>query len=114
MMAGGMKAEHDFGAGRLFDAEALRANGHAAVAAHFEESAHAPHISPPRTARGGAQHGTFFLLGVVPGILGSLAQLAMNFLGISMVAQRLNVRISFGDFQDFLAGEISRQAALPE
>ena len=58
VMAGGMEAEDDFGAGWLFEAEAFGANGDAAIVADFDLGADAPDIRPPRTDRRGAQHGT--------------------------------------------------------
>ena len=39
--------------GWFFDAQALRADGHAAIAADLDGGAHAPHIVPPRAAGAG-------------------------------------------------------------
>ena len=46
VMAGGMAAEHDFGAGRLFDAEAVRADG-VVVGVFHRRGGYAP-TAPPR------------------------------------------------------------------
>ena len=45
-MAGGMEAQNDLGARRTFDAEALGADGHAAIRADLERRADAPNIGP--------------------------------------------------------------------
>lgn len=43
-----MEAKHDEAGRRFFNAEALRADRHAAVGADFKERADAPHVIPPR------------------------------------------------------------------
>src|SRR5258706_5391898 len=113
-MAGGMQAEDHFCSRRFFNAQALGANGHAAIAADFERGAHAPDISPPRTAWGRAQSGAVSIFRPVPGLSQCLAQLTMDLMAVVMEAQRVNVAVGFGQFGNFLAREISGQAALPE
>jgi hypothetical protein len=51
----------------------LRANGYAAIAADFDEGAHAPDIIPPRATWGWPPDGAFFFSGLVPGPLRGLA-----------------------------------------
>ncbi len=114
VVAGGMEAENDFVSGRFFDAQTLGADGHASVAADFDWGAHTPDIRPPGTAGCRAQNGSLFFFGVVPGAERGLAQFAMDFVGVVMVAQRVDVAIGFGQFGNFFTGEIRRQAALPE
>ena len=88
VMAGGMVAEDDFGAGWLFEAEAFGANGDAAIVADFDWGADAPDLRPPRTDRRGAQHGTLGFQCRRPRRLRRLAQLPMHFLGIVVVVPR--------------------------
>ena len=60
VVAGGMAAEADFGAGWCFDPQALGADGDAAIVADAERGADAPDIRPPRAGRHWPQDGTFF------------------------------------------------------
>ena len=53
-MAGGMEAENHLGARRMFEAQALSADGNAAIRADLESGADTPNIRPPRAARGWA------------------------------------------------------------
>ena len=113
MVAGGMEAKDHLGLGWFFDAQSLRADGHATVAADLDGRAHAPHIIPPRATGCGAQHGTLFLPGLVPGPLGGLAQFAMHFPGVAMRPQGVDVWVGDFDFGDFFTGKIGGQAPLP-
>lgn len=113
-MAGGMETKDDCGAGRFFDPQTLGADGDASVVTDFEERAHAPEIIPPGTARGRAQDRAFFFFGVVPGAERGLAQFAMDFMGVVVGAQSIDVLVGFVDLRDFFTGKIRREAALPE
>ena len=113
MMAYGVEAKHDFGFVRFFDAQALCADGHAAIAADFDDGSDAPHIIPPRATRCGTQDGAFFLAGLIPGSLRGLAQFAMDFLRVAMRPQGVNVWIGDGDFGDLFAGAVGGEPALP-
>ena len=113
MMAGGVEAKHHLGFGRFFDSQALRADGNAPVAADLDERAHAPDVIPPRAAGRGPQDGAFFFLGLCPGPLRGLAQFAMDFLGVAMRTQGVDLRIGHLDFGDLFAGEVGGQTALP-
>ena len=44
MVAGGMEAKDHLGLGWFFNAQALRADGHAAIGTDVQGGAHAPHI----------------------------------------------------------------------
>ena len=112
-MAGGMEAEHDFGAGRSFQTQALGTDGDASVGADFDEGAEAPDIGPPGARWHWAHHRTVFLPGLVPGPLRGLAQFPMDFAGIVMGPQLVDVGIGDVDFLDFFAGEIGWEPALP-
>lgn len=114
VVAGGMEAEDDFVSRRFFDAQTLAANGDAAISADFERGAHAPDVRPPGTAGRGAQNGSFFFFGEVPGARRGLAQFAMDFVPVAMLAQGVDVLVGFRQFGDFFAGEIGGQTALPE
>ena len=83
-MAGGMKAQNDFCAWGMFDAQTLSADGDATVRTHFERRADTPNVRPPRAARGWAQDGPFLFPGEIPGLLRGLVQLAMGFVDIAM------------------------------
>ena len=100
-MACGMEAEHDFGAGRLFQAQALGADGYAAIAADLEGGAHAPDIRPPGARWHWAHHRTVFLPGLVPGPVRGLAQFAMDFAGVVVGPQLVDVGIGDVDFRIF-------------
>ena len=54
MMARGMEAQNDFGPGGMLDAEALDADGNAAVGADSNRGASAPNVRPPRASWGWA------------------------------------------------------------
>ena len=114
VMSGGMETKQDLAARRSFHAQALRADGHTAIAADFDEGAHAPHIIPPRATRRWPHDGTLLFPGLIPSPLRSLAQFAMDFVGVAMDSQLVDVRIGDGDFGDLFAGEVGRQTPLPE
>ena len=114
MVAGRMETEDDFGAGRFFQAHALRADGYAAIGAGFEDGAEAPNKGPPRATRGLAQDGALGPASAVPSLLRGHAQFAMGFLGVVMEPQLVDVRVGSFDLRDVFAGKIRREAALPE
>ena len=113
MVAGGMAAKDHLGFGWFFNAQSLRADGHATIAADLDGRAHAPHLIPPRAAGRGAEHGTLFLLGLVPGAGRGLAQFAMDFAGVAMGPQGVDGWVGDIDFGDFFTGKAGRQAPLP-
>jgi len=112
-MAGGMAAQHDFGAGRSFQTQALGPDGNPAIGADLDGGAQAPHIGPPRAGGDRSQRRTVFLAGLVPGPLRGLAQFPVEFVGIVVCAQLVDMRIGDGEFADVFAGEISGEPALP-
>jgi len=67
VMAARVEAKQHFGLWRFFDAEALRADRHAAIAAHLDDRAHAPDIIPPRAAGRWPQDRAFFFASLLPG-----------------------------------------------
>jgi len=112
-MAGGMETQDYSGVGRDLEAEAFGANLDAAIGSHAERGAEAPNIRPPWAARSRAQDGAFFLLGPIPSLLRGPAQFAMDFVGVVMEAQSLDLGIGRFDFGDFFTGKIRREPALP-
>jgi len=102
----GMEAQHYPGARGTFEPEALGADGNAAIGADLERSADTPNIRPPRAARGGAQDGALFLLGEFPGLLRGHAQFAMDFVGVVMESQSIDVWVGGFDVGNVLTGEI--------
>ena len=113
VMAVGMEAKDHLGLGWFFEAEALGADRHAPIAADLDHGAHAPHIVPPRATGCGPQDGAFFFAGLIPGPLRRLTQFAMDFRGIAMRPQGVDLRIGRGDLGNLFAGEVGGQAALP-
>jgi len=113
-MARWVKAKQHFGSRRCLDAKPLGADGDTSVGADLEEGAQAPDIVPPGAVRCGTQCGAFFLLGLIPGPLGCLAQFSMDFPCIVVLAQVIDVLVGGFDFGDLFAGEVGRQASLPE
>ena len=109
-----MEAQNDLGPRRMFDSEALGADGNTSVGTHFERCADAPNIGPPRAAWGWAQDGSFFFPGQVPSFLRGSIQFAMDFVDVVMEAQGVDVGVGGFEFGDLLAGEIGGQPALPE
>ena len=109
-----VEAKHHLAARRSFHSQPLRANGHAAIGADVKGGAPAAHIMPPGAARWRTQCGALFLAGLIPGALRSLSQFTMDFLGVGMSPQGINVRIGHLDSGNFFAGETGRQPALPE
>ena len=114
VMAGGMEAQNYFCPPGMLDAEALWADGDTAIGTNFDGGANAPNIRPPRTSGGWAQDGSLLFLGAVPGLLWSHAQFAMDFVGVAMEPQSIDVRVGFLNLVDMFAGEKGREPALPE
>ena len=114
MVTGRMATEDDFGAGGFFEAQALRTDGDPAIGADFYGGAEAPNKGPPRAAGGWAQDRALGPAGAVPGLLRGHAQFAMGFGGVVMQPQLVDVGVGFLDLRDVFAGEIGREAALPE
>lgn len=113
-MACGVMTEDESGFGGGLDAEALGADGDAAIVGDLDDGAFAPDKGPPRTARDGAQDGAFFLFGGVPGLLGFPLEFALEFVLVAMVAQVGDVRIGLREIGDVFAGEKGGEAILPE
>jgi len=109
-----MEAQNHFGSSRMFDAEPLRADRNAAIRTNFDGGANAPNIRPPRTSADGAQNGALFFPGTVPRLLRSHLQFAMDFVGVVMEPQRVDLRIGLLDLVDVFAGEKGWKPALPE
>ena len=114
MVIGWVETKDDRGAGRFFNSQALRADWHTGIRADFESCAHAPDVIPPGAWGSRAQGGTFFLPGLIPCAQRSLAQFAVNFLGVAMGSERIDVGIGRFDFPDVFAGKEGGQASLPE
>ena len=109
-----MEAQNHLGACRIFDAEALDADRNAAVRTDLERGAKTPNIRPPGAARGWAQDGPFFFLGEVPGFLWREAQLTVEFVGVAMESQSINVWVGDFNFGNLFADEIGWEPTLPE
>ena len=112
-MAGGMEAQNHFGPWGMFDAETLAADGNAAVGADLDQRADAPNIRPPRATRGWAQKRPLLFLGQFPGAVRDHAQFPMDFVGVVMEAQRVDVGVGRFDLGNVFTGEIGWEAALP-
>ena len=114
VVAVGIDAAGDHGAGRLFDAQALCGDGDAAVRADAGLRACAPDVRPPRATRGGAQDGSVFLAGEIPCGLRGGADLAVLFLGVVVDAQRVDPEVGRGQRGDVFGGAECGEALLPE
>ena len=113
VVAARVETKHHLGGRWFFDPQSLGADGHAAIAADLDEGAHAPHIVPPRAARGRPQDGAVFFPGLIPRPLGRPAQFPMDFLFVAVRPQGVDLGIGGGDFGDLFAGEVGGQPALP-
>ena len=113
-MAGGMEAQDYLGARRTFDAEALGADGNAAIGSDLERRAQAPNVRPPRAAGSWAQDGALFFLGEFPGLLRGHAQFAMGLVEVTLESQSVDVWVGGFDLGDLFAGKIGWEPALPE
>jgi len=113
MMTAGMVAENSFGSRCGLDAQELGADGDAAIGADLDLGAHAPDKRPPGAVGFGAQHGTFFFEGEVPGFLRGHFKFAVDLVLVAVLTQSLDVRIGLVQVGNLLAGEVSRQALLP-
>ena len=114
VMARGMEAEGHLGPDGKFDSEALGGNRHATIGTDFEGGAKTPNIGPPGAARGRTQDGTFCFFGEVPSLLRGEEQFAVGFVSVAMKSQSIDVRVGDLDVRNLFAGEIGREAALPE
>lgn len=114
VMASGVLAQNDFGAGCRSDTKALRTDGNSAIGADLDGSTNAPDKWPPRTTWRRTQEGAFFFLCQIPGLERFHLQFAMDFMRIAMLAQAMQMVISLLDLGDVLAGEVSWQSLLPE
>ena len=114
VMAARVEAKHHFSLRWFFDPQPLRTDRHAAIAADFDEGAHAPHVIPPRATGCGPQGGAFFFSGLIPRSLRRLAQFTMDLMGVAMRPQGVDMWVGDFDLGNLLAGEISGQATLPE
>ena len=113
-MAGRMEAEDDFGSWGMLEANALLADGDPSVGADLQSGAEAPNIGPPRAPRGGAEDGTFFLFGQVPGAWSSPLEFAVGCVGVALESPRIEVSVRLFEFGGLFAGEGGRKAFLPE
>lgn len=104
----------DAGAGRAFDAQALGADGDAAVGADFGTGALAPDAGPPGAFWSGAQGGALFLQRQVPCGLRGGAQFAVTFFLVVVIAKFFEQRVGLGQGGDVLGGEERREALLPK
>ena len=108
-----MLAVDEAGARRSLDAQALGADGDAALGADEDGSAQAPDVGPPRAARSGAQGGTVFFGGALPGGERGHAQFAMALVGVAMGAEFFEQGVGGGEVGDGIRGEDRRETVLP-
>src|SRR4051794_31525573 len=113
-MAAGMQAENDFGSRGMIEANALLADGDPPIGADLQGGPEAPNIRPPWTGRGGADDGTFFLFGQIPGALSGLLQFSVGFASVAVEPQRIEVNVRLLQFGHLFTGEIGWEAFLPE
>lgn len=109
-----MKAADELGTWRLIDAQALPAEGEAAVGLDFDRGALALDIGPPGTVGRGPQRGAFFAVGQIPGRLRGGADLPMFFAPVVVLAELVEQGIGGVEGGDLLGGKEGRQTLLPE
>ena len=112
-MAGGMEAQNHFGPWRMFDAEALAGDGNAAIGTDLDRRAKAPNIGPPRATRGWAQNRPLLFPGQFPGVLRDHAQFPMEFVGVVMEPQSVDVGVGAFQLGQEFTGEIGWEPSLP-
>jgi hypothetical protein len=113
MVAGGMEAKDHLGFGVVFQC--------AVVACRWARGRRCRPGWPcgrsthnPTTGSGcRAQRGALFFAGLIPSPLRGLAQFAMDFPGVAMRPQGVDVWVGDFDFGDFFTGEVGGQAPLP-
>ncbi len=108
----GSKATDDNGTGRGLDGTALGTDRDFAVVAYAPSGLLTKDVRPPRAFRGGTEHGTFFLAGLVPSGFGRCANFAMDFMTVGMDKELVEQDIGVFQFDDFFGGEYRRQAIL--
>ena len=109
-----MEAAGDGGGWGLFDAQALGADGDAAVGADAGLGALAEDVGPPRAFVGGPQGAAVLLFGEVPRGLGRGADFAMDLMAVAMLAQGIDPGVGFRQGGDVFGGKEGGQAVLPE
>jgi len=95
------------------EAQALVADGDAAIGSDFDDGAFAPDEGPPGTTRDETPDGAIFFLGGVPGLLRFYLEFAMAFVLVAMAAQVGDVRIGLSEIGYVFAGEGGGEAVLP-
>ena len=113
VVAGGVKAENDFGARACLNAQGVGADGDAPIAAHFKGAAQAPDEGPPGALGNGAEGRAFFFEGQLPGLIGFHFDFAVNFILVAREGQGLDMEVGLTQVRDFRADELSGQALLP-
>jgi len=114
VVAGGMVAEDQFSGGRSLDPEELGSDGHTAIRADFDRSAHTPDEGPSGTAWNQAGGGAIFLLSQPPGLLGFHRQRSVDLVWVAKETKSLDMGVGLVNVGDPFAGEGRGQAFLPE
>src|SRR5579864_4122249 len=104
-----MVAEHDPRARLGGNLKGLGSNGDPSLRADAHRSAEAPDVWPPRTVRNGAEGRAVLLEGQVPGLPGRHFDFAVEFFGIVVLTQLIDVWIGGFEGFDLLGGEVGWQ-----
>jgi len=108
-----METVDDAGAGGDTGTQTIVADGYATVGADFQDGARAPDIGPPRATWDRTQHCAIFPTSFVGGSIGSAAQFAMDFLGVTMAAQCGQEFVGGFWSGDIFGGEQGGEPTLP-
>ncbi len=90
----------------------MRTDRHAALGVDVNRGTQAPNKRPPGAIGLGPEDGTFFSEGQVPGELGGHFELAVDFGGIAVEAQFVDVGIGCIQSGDALSGEVGGESVL--
>jgi hypothetical protein len=108
VVAGGVMTKDELVFWGGLDAEALGADGDAAIVSDFDDGAFAPDEGPPRTTRDGSNGRVFFFSGDVPGLLGFQIEFALEFVLVAMQAQSGDVCALFKKKNDLEYATLAR------
>jgi hypothetical protein len=108
-----METVDDAGAGGYAGAQAIVTDGDATVGTDFQSGAAAPDVGPPWATRGRTQDRTVLLASFKGRGIGSAAQFAVDFLGVTMATQCGQEFIGGFWSGDIFGGEQSGEPPLP-
>ena len=107
------KAAEDGGSWRCSDGVALVADGDFAVVTDADAGLLTPDVGPPRTLRGGTDHGALFGEGLLVGGVGCLAEFAVGFVLVGVGNELVEQLVGPGQFDNAFGGQKGDESFLP-